>query len=422
MSAAAHLRPPRHPSADHQVSSGSSEFEFLLACCAQPLNRGHLEGFLGCHYDWQTFMCLAEHHCVIPQVYRSLALYGDRLPAGNFAALRSRYQDNARSALWFTSELLRVLKHLECRGIAAIPLKGPVLARTLYGDVTARQFGDLDILIRPEDVTKAKSAVLQLGYKPALQLTALSEQACISNGHEFTFGGQAGPHLLELQWRIVPRFYSIGFDVASLSERAERVDVGGCSVATLSPDDLLLVLCVHAAKHLWLQLSWLCDIAELARAARINWETAWKRSRELGIQRIAAMNLLLAHDLLGSPLPRQIESWLAEDRETKVLKDNVSEIFERGSAMNPESPAYFRFMLRLRERLRDQIRLVWRLVWTPSLAEWSVVDLPESFSWLYRGIRLLRLSKRFAALAWARSAFFFASERPAVNPRSTTFS
>jgi hypothetical protein len=419
MSAAAHLRPPRNPSADHQVSSG--EFEFLLTCCVQPLNRGRLEQSFCGNYDWQAFMSLAEHHGVIPQVYRSLAPYSDQLPARDFAALRSRYQDNARSALWFTNELLRVLKHLECRGIAAIPLKGPVLAQTLYGEVTARQFGDLDILVRPEDVLKAKSALFDLGYKPALQLTAHSEQACIANGHEFTFDGPAVPHLLELQWRIVPRFYSIGFDVASLFERAERVNIGGYSAATLSSEDLFLVLCVHAAKHFWLQLSWLGDIAEHTRSAPIDWDTAWERSRELGIQRIVAVNLLLAHEWLGSPLPRQIDSWFAKDRETEVVKDEVSEIFHSSSAIDPESPTYFRFMLRLRERRRDQFRLLWRLLWTPSLAEWSVVDLPESLSWLYRGIRLLRLSKRFAALARVRPAFLVASARPAVKPRSTTF-
>ncbi|PYY09939.1 MAG: hypothetical protein DMG69_08890 [Acidobacteria bacterium] len=27
-------------------------------------------------------------------------------------------------------------------------------------------------------------------------------------------------------------------------------------VHTLSPEDLLLVLCVHAAKHVWRRLSW----------------------------------------------------------------------------------------------------------------------------------------------------------------------
>jgi len=421
MSAVTKLRPLLNQSVDDQLSPSGPEFELLVACCTQPLSHGRLDPVLHGEYDWQTFISLVEHHCVVPHVYRSLAPYMDQVPRRAFATLRSKYQENARSALWFTSELVRILKHLECQGIRAIPYKGPALAQMLYGDVTARQFSDLDILVRPGDVPKAKLALAEVGYTPRLKLTASSERACISSGHEFGFDGVAGPHLLELQWRIVPRFYSIDLDIASLFERAEQIIFGEHEFPTLSADDLLPVLCVHAGKHLWLQLSWLCDIAELARSPRIDWDTVWQRSRRFGIQRIVAVNLLLAHDLLGSALPPQIESWLDKDRESGVLKDEVLQIIRCGLPFDTESLAYFRFVLRLRERWRDQFRFLWRLLWTPSLSEWSALSLPESLSCGYRGIRLFRLAKRFAALAWARAAFFLASERPAANPRSTTF-
>lgn len=421
MPAAAKLRPLLNQSVDDQLSPRGVEFELLVSCCAPPLSHGGLEGVLHGQYDWQTFISLAEHHCVVPQVYRSLAPFMDKVPLRDFATLRSKYQEKARSALWFTSELVRILQHLECQGIGAIPYKGPALAQILYGDVTARQFSDLDILVRPEEVPKAKLALAEVGYTSRLELTASSERACISSGHEFGFDGVAGPHLLELQWRIVPRFYSIEFDMASFFQRAGQVTLGTHKFPTLSADDLLLVLCVHAAKHLWLQLSWLCDIAELARSPRIGWDSVCQRSRQLGIQRAVAVNLLLAHDLLGSPLPHQMESWLDKDRESEVLKDEVLQVIRCSLPFDTESPTYFRFMLRLRERWRDQCRFLWRLLWTPSLSEWTVVNLPGSLSWFYRGIRFFRLAKRFAALAWARTAFFLASERPVANPRSTTF-
>ena len=81
-----------------------------------------------------------------------------------FDALRTRYRDNARKTLWFTRELFRILGHLESAGIKTLAYKGPVLAKTLYGDVTERQYSDLDILIRPEDVPRAKAALLALGH------------------------------------------------------------------------------------------------------------------------------------------------------------------------------------------------------------------------------------------------------------------
>ena len=400
-------------------SGGNLEFELLLACCAQPLNHGRIEAVLHGQFDWQRFLSLAEHHSVIPRVYRSLVSYSDELPVQDFSLLSARYEENARSALWFTRELIRILKHLEDQGILAMPYKGPALAQILYGDVTARQFSDLDILVRPEDVPKAKGVLDRLGYKPTVRLRVGSERDFIRSGYECPLEGADGAHLIELQWRIVPRLYSIEFDLTSLLQRAGRTELAGRSYATLSWNDLFLVLCVHAAKHLWIRLSWLGDIAELSRSAQIDWDVTWQRAQELGIQRMVGLSCLLAHDLLGSPLPAPVRRW-EKDRATEVLTDEIAGIMRGSLPYDIESVSYFRLMLRLRERWRDRSRFLWRLLWTPSLAEWSAVDLPSWLSWLYRGIRLLRLAKRFSGLACTRLAFFFATERPAASPRSTT--
>lgn len=418
MPAGVKLRPLANRFGGDRPSGKPQEFEFLLACCAQPLSHDRLEAILQSAYDWQRFLGLAEHHCVIPQVYGSLLSHSGQLPVQHFSLLRAKYEENARSGLWFTGELVRILKHLESRGITAMPLKGPVLAEILYGDVTARQFSDLDILVRADDAPKGKLALAEIGYTPRLGLTQSSERACIASGHELGFDSVAGSHLVELQWRILPRFYSVEFDLASLFARAERVELAGHSYTTLSVGDLFLVLCVHAAKHLWIQLSWLCDIAELSRSSQIDWDVTWQRAQELGIQRMVGVSCLLARDLLGSPLPAPVRHW-EKDRVSEVITDEIVEIMRRSLPYDIESLSYFRLMLRLRERRRDQFRFLWRLLWTPAVSEWSVLDFPSSLSWLYRGIRLLRLAKRFFGLACTRLAFFLATERPAANPPST---
>jgi hypothetical protein len=401
MPTAAQLRPalskpvePRLP-----LPGTTPEFELLLACCALPHNGGwddRMENILALPCDWKRFIALAEHHRIVPLVYRCLAHYSNRLPVRDFTLLRSIYEENALRALWFTGELVRILKHLESKGIRAMPYKGPALAQALYRDVTARQFSDLDILVCPEDLRNAKAALAKLGYKPTIELRASLERAYISTGCGYSFDGRLGPQFLDLQWRIVPRFYAIEFDLAAFFERTEQVVLGGHSFSTLSVDDLLVVLCVHAAKHLWVQLSWLCDIAEVAGSPRIDWDAVWQRSRQLGLQRIFAINVLLIQDLLGLPLPSPIESWLKKDRSSEILRGEVLQIIRRSSHYDTESAAYFRLMMRLRERWLDKSLFLWRLIWTPSVSEWSAIQLPEGLFPLYRGIRLFRLAKRFA--------------------------
>ena len=75
----------------------------------------------------------------------------------------------------------------------------------------------------------------------------------------------------------MPRFYSIDTDIDALFDRATVVSLGGRSLRTICAEDLMLVLCVHAAKHGWAQLSWLCDIAKLTPS--LDWVVVQEQGR-----------------------------------------------------------------------------------------------------------------------------------------------
>jgi hypothetical protein len=398
MAATAEIRAILSQATNPRVQVSGSEFDLLVACCADsPAQDDRARNILANPLDWEQVLRLVDHHRVVPQVYSVLAELSHLLPAEPLDALRWRYQDNARRALWFTAELQRVLSHLESAGIQALPYKGPVLAKALYGDVTERQFSDLDILIRPEDVLKAKAALRALGHECSPELRQQEEPAYIASGCGYVFHSPAGRNLLDLQWRIVPRFYSIEFDVAGFLDRAEEVILDGCTLRTLRGEDLLLVLCVHAAKHVWVQLSWLCDIAQLIKSQKIDWDVVHDEAKQLGIERIVSLNLLLAHRLLGASPPPQIQKSLRYDPSATTLADEIQRIIERSTHYDTETVAYFWLMTRLRERWQDRVRFLWRLVFTPSLSEWSAIQLPKPLHPLYRVVRLSRLAKRLVA-------------------------
>ncbi len=402
MSTAAKPRPILDEEVDlaskHAITD-DPEFGLLLACCAER-SASHADqvlDFVPETINWERWLSLVDHHRVVPQAYGALAGIRESLPDKIFRALQSRYRDNACKALWFTGELVRIVSHLESVGIETLPYKGPVLSRALYGEVTQRQFSDLDILVRPADVLRARTALLELGYKCGIDLGPRQQQAYIRNGYEYSFHGTHGSHLLELQWQILPHFYSVDFNMESLFERADKLPVGGHIVRTMAAADLLLVLCAHAAKHLWTQLSWLCDIAQLVASRDLDWGAIHEHAQRLGMQRILFVNLLLAQQLLGAALPQSIRGELLRDQTTRLLADGIHPIIESSQAYDTESIPYFRLMMRLRERRRDQARFIARLAFTPGLSEWSTFQLPESLSPLYRIVRLSRLARRLAS-------------------------
>ncbi len=60
---------------------------------------------------------------------------------------------------------LEILDRLATAGIRALPLKGSLLARELYGDVGARSSIDVDVLIAPENLRDAVGVLSGLGWR-----------------------------------------------------------------------------------------------------------------------------------------------------------------------------------------------------------------------------------------------------------------
>ncbi len=372
----------------------STEFELLLACCAHASSDERIREIVETPLDWKRLLQLAGHHGVIPQLYRLMSA-SDVMSEEGLHVLRPRYEANVRQTLWLTRELLRILSHLQRSGIESLPYKGPVLAETLYGNVSLRQFSDLDLLIHEGDLAKTKAALLELGYKSTLELTKRHEHAYLKSGYEYAFDSPHGRNLLEVQWRILPRFYSVDFDIDDFFDRAATLRLGGHSLRTLSREDLMLVLCVHAAKHAWVQLSWLCDIAELTRS--VDWGVTREQAQRLGIERIVAVTFVLAARLLGTPLPEPAQQCIQKDRTVEGFADRILPIITQGTEYDTESMAYFRLMMGVRERSRDRLRFLWRLTFTPSVGEWAAIRLPDSLFPLYRVVRLMRLAGRLTS-------------------------
>ena len=387
------------PSSPVSSAAPQREAEFDLLCALAgaeltPGRAGRLANWDLSTLDWSEFLRLAEHHGVLPLVARNLINHARGLPPEIDRALRSAYEANLRRSLWLAAELARIMQHFEHRQLRALPYKGPVLAQSLYGDLGLRSFSDLDFLIAPADFERAKQTLSEIGYRPAADLTPAIERLWLRTGYERSFDGAAGKHLVELQWALLPYFYGVDLRVADLLSRTARTVVGGCEVPCLCPEDSLLVLCLHAAKHLWTRLIWLTDIAETLRTQAIDYPLALSRARALGIARTLGVSFWLVKNVLHSELPNPAEEVIAADRQVPVLAGEFAGRLTRGAGYDFESTEYFRLILKLRERRGDCWCYLWRLVWTPNVGDIAAVQLPEALFPLYRIVRMGRLARK----------------------------
>jgi hypothetical protein len=388
---------------------GNNEFEFLCTLAAINLSqerRARIADWNLSSLDWPKFISQAEHHGVLPLAARNLleidsAAPVRRLPAEIASQLQSAYDANVRRNLWFASEMLRILQHFESKQLIAIPYKGPVLAQTAYGDLALRHFSDLDFLISSADFHRAKQALAEIGYHPSAEMTPPVERFWLQKGNERMFHGLAGKNLVELQWAILPHFYAVdssanNLAVENLIARARRTTIADHQVPCLSAEDNLLVLCLHAAKHLWMRLIWLADIAETLRseAPAIDHTQLLARASTLGIARILGVSFWLARNLLSEKIPSWAEEIIASDPSVPGLAQEFADRIAASATYNFESTEYFRRILKLRERQADRAKYLWRLLSTPGQGDLAAVKLPESMFSVYRIVRLARLLKR----------------------------
>jgi len=77
-----------------------------------------------------------------------------------------------------------------------------------------------------------------------------------------------------------------------------------------------------------------------------------------------------------------------------ALPDEIRRRIVSRNSLNPESLAYFRLMMRLRERKADRLKFLQRLAFTPGPNEWKAVRLPAPLFPVYRLVRLSRLVAR----------------------------
>ncbi len=377
--------------------------EELLLCCARTCmdseRAERIRALLCKDMNWEYLIQTAVRQGIMPLLYRSLnATCPEALPKAVLERLRLCFYANDFNNRFLTKELLRLLNLFETNGIPAFPYKGPVLAATIYGNLSLRQFGDLDILVHKKDFLRVKALLISEGYQPWRQLTSAQEVAHLRSDHAYTFERDGGRICVDLHWRFTQRYYAFPLDPECLCERLESVPLADSKVLSLPPEDLLLILCVHGTKDGWARLLWICDIAELIRVYQgMDWGRVMEQAGRLRSKRMLFLGLLLARKLLGVDLPEEVLQTVQADPVVKSLSVRVCErLFSKVDG--PVDVDRMVLHCGVTQRLLDRVPyLLYRLakVMTPNVRDRSFLPLPASLFFLHYLLRPIRLLKEY---------------------------
>jgi hypothetical protein len=374
-------------------------FELLRAITRQPTDataqqiRQHAEKVS----DWDSLLSLAQEHRVLPLLFSRLADMSPAVPPLTQERLQAEYHRNVFHCLANAAELIDVLKAFNQEMIPAMPFKGIVLGSSIYGSLTARSAGDVDVLIHYKHLVRATTVLLKRGYELKTP-TREDGTPAILDYFEYHFERQTDGMVLELRWMLEltqPRFRrNLGMDW--VWPRRRTAMLAGAEVPDMSPEITLLVLCMHGSKHVWSRLIWICDVAQLLRASPgLDWKEVIHEAKQLGLWRSLAVGVLLAHRIADGAVPQAVLRRFESDATASNLAHYLEEnLFDAPGSPPPGRVPYNMQLLDFSDRARLFLSLDFL---RPNERDEAVISLPKSLHALYYLIRPLRM-------LWDRSA------------------
>jgi hypothetical protein len=390
------------------ATNNAAEWATLLECAAARPDSRRLAELLR-QVSWPALLLAAENHGVIPLLSSALLAHGlESSPPRDVASrLHEMQRERTLSSLKLNGELFRLTKLLQDVPLDFAAVKGPTLAVRAYGDAGAREYGDLDFVVRHRNVLQVHELMGAAGYQSEVSPEAV-RTGKIPGQYQFV---KALDHILvEFHTERTMRYFPRGLPIEDFLARRESVAIDGHSVPALAIEDELVLICIHGSKHLWDRLSFVVDVSGLlVQRKDLNLEKCFATARRIGAERMLSTGLLLARDLLRTPLPAAISNKLAAEKRVVELAEQIARRLPSAGAESAGLFSRARYRVTMSGGGLKGLAHLARLTLSPTQEDWVAepidgnprLSTPSDADWASEGPglaparRIARLAKKY---------------------------
>lgn len=317
--------------------------------------------------QWKKFLAIVAHQRVTSLIFYRLKKKGldQAVPSDVCASLKNVYQQNIIRIMKISGQSRQVLKALNTADIPTIPLKGIVLANSVYKSIGLREMNDLDLLVPQEKLARAFEIITGIGYKP-------SQPFCLDS---FIQTGKHIPALIkkdhvtiEIHWNITSPNMSYSIDPQELWEKAVPVQILDYETLMLSPEDLLLHICLHTSyQHQFdFGLRPFCDIAEVIHhfGTTLDWQVVIEKAKQRKWARGVYLALIIASEFVGADVAKDVLERLRPADVTDSVLNAVETQILAEKTFTASVPDHFAKLLANNSRI-EQIKIFIKRVFLP---------------------------------------------------------
>jgi hypothetical protein len=336
------------------------------------------------HIDWNAWEAAATSH----HVDTILAVHPPAiLPAEARARLQTLRRQTAQYNLHLMARFGAVAARLDADGIPYVVFKGPVAAVDAFGALEARSFVDIDILVAPVQLTDAANILRSCGFFPQHALGPKAFRRYIATFRQMPYEHADHPLIIEIHTAPMPAYVPMHDYDPGLVARARSMSIGGVNVRAVSPEDHLLLLCMHGTKEGWPHLRSVADIAGLlSRHPHLDLSHVHTMAKRVHAGRALAVGLSLADWMMGAQAIGRADTRAICARVVRRLSSH-----RHGSTNTHEITV----VLPSLDRTRDRARFVTHHASGFTLADYDKWPAGDHMLALTRVTRPLRLTAKY---------------------------
>ena len=274
--------------------------------------------------------------------YRLIQYYGENKVAKHWS---KSYSDTHLRINTYLNELDNVAHELNKHGIKIIALKNSGIAKGIYQNPGLVPMGDVDTLVSRSDFFKAHAIITNMGYE--ILAPNKFHSADINTGYRegsseyIKYLSDSISLRFELLWRTVEgRFLRPEQEPDGDIVISRSVDVENSYVKILSPEDNLLQVCLHTAKHSYVRAPGFrlhLDVDRIVNSCKINWNLFLTNVEKHQVKNMVFYSLAIPTTLFKTPVPEEV---LIATMPSKTLKYILSNWIKKAGIFYPEEKKF----------------------------------------------------------------------------------